>query len=271
MVVRKSPDEIARMAVAGALLAEVNEVLHESLTAGMTTQDLEDIAQEEIRKRDAKPSFPTVVGWSHALCVSIGAEIVHGIPSRSRVVRDGDLVSLDCGLIVDGYHSDAACTWTVGNPPGGERERELSDTTYDAMWAGIRALAVGNRLGDVSHAIQSTAERRGFGVIAEHNGYYIGGHGIGTSLHEEPMILGRGRPGRGMRLKPGLVFAIEPMLCTGTPSFRVRPDGWTLVTLDGSPAAHWEHTVAITEDGPWVLTARRGEEARPAPMSAVAV
>jgi methionyl aminopeptidase len=266
MVVRKSPDEIERMAVAGALLAEVNEVLHESLTAGMTTQDLEDIAQEEIRKRDAKPSFPTVDGWSHALCVSIGPEIVHGIPSPYRVVRDGDLISLDCGLVVDGFHSDAACTWTVGDVHGSE----LSDTTNDAMWAGIRALAVGNRLGDVSHAIQSVAERRGFGVIAEHDGYYIGGHGIGTSLHEEPMILGRGRPGRGMRLKPGLVFAIEPMLCAGKPAFRLRPDGWTLVTLDGSLAAHWEHTVAITEDGPWVLTARPGEEAHPAPISAVA-
>jgi methionyl aminopeptidase len=265
MVVRKSQDEIERMAIAGALLSEVNEVLRESLRAGMTTQDLEDIAQDEIAKRDAKPSFPTVGGWHHALCVSIGPEIVHGTPSSRIVVRDGDLVSIDCGLIVDGFHSDAACTWTVGGCAS-----ELSDVTYAAMWAGISALAVGNRLGDVSHAIQTTAERAGYGVIAEHNGYYIGGHGIGTSLHEDPMVLGRGRPGRGMRLRPGLVFAIEPMLCAGSPEFRVRADGWTLVTLDGSPAAHWEHTVAITEDGPWVLTARPGEAVRPAPSISLA-
>jgi len=264
MVVRKNPDEIRQMAIAGALLAEVNEVLRESLQVGMSTQDLEDIALRAIAERGAKPSFTTVPGWFHALCVSIGPEIVHGIPAKRRLIRDGDLVSIDCGLVYDGYHADAACTWPVGRVDA-EAQR-LSRTTYASMEAGIAALTVGNRLGDVSHAIQSTAEAGGFGVIAEHNGYYIGGHGIGTSLHEEPMVLGRGRPGRGLRIKPGLVFAIEPMLCTGDPAFRLLADGWTLRTLDGSLAAHWEHTVAVTEDGPWVLTARPGEEARPAPV-----
>lgn len=260
MVVRKSPDEIQQMAVAGRLLAEVNEELREALRPGMTTQDLEDVAQAGIAARGATPSFSTVPGWHHALCVSIGSEIVHGIPSPRRVIGDGDLVSIDCGLVYDGFHADAACTW-IASANADPAAQRLSAVTYAATWAGIAALVVGNRLGDVSHAIQSTAETHGYGVIAEHNGYWIGGHGIGTSLHEEPMLLGRGRPGRGMRLKPGLVFAIEPMLCDGDPAFRVQADGWTLSTLDGSLAAHWEHTVAITEDGPWVLTARDGEVA----------
>jgi methionyl aminopeptidase len=175
-------------------------------------------------------------------------------------LRTGDVISLDCGVIYEGYHSDSACTWVVGGSGyADERTRMLIDATYEALWAGIGALRPGQRLGDVSHAIESVAGRYGVGVVAEHDGYYIGGHGIGRQMHEDPMILGRGRPGRGMRLRPGLVFAIEPMFCLGRPSFWVAEDDWTLTTVDGSVAAHWEHTVAVTEDGPWVLSSRPGE------------
>ena len=193
---------------------------------------------------------------------------MHGIPSDRVRLRRGDVLSIDCGLVYDGFHADASCTWIVGGDRHAtEATRRLVDGVYAATWAGIAALSPGNRIGDVSYAIQTAAEQYGLGVIYEHNGAMIGGHGIGTSLHEDPMLPGRGRPGRGMRLRPGLVFAIEPMVCLGAPAFRMLDDGWTLRTVDGSLAAHWEHTVAVTEDGPWVLTARAGEEARPAPIT----
>lgn len=260
MVIQKTPDEIELMARAGAVLAEVHEELRAAVRPGISTADLDAVAAAAIEARGAAPSFLGHEGYPATLCASVNAEIVHGIPTRRPVLRAGDVLSLDCGVIVDGYHSDAACTWVVGGRScADQRTIALIDGVYEAIWRGIEALRPGNRLGDVSYAIGSAADRRGLGVVAEHDGYYIGGHGIGRHLHEDPMVLGRGRPGRGMRLRPGLVFAIEPMFTLGSPAFRVLPDGWTLRTVDDSLAAHWEHTVAVTEDGPRVLTARPGE------------
>jgi methionyl aminopeptidase len=265
MVVQKTPDEIELMARAGEILAAVNDALREAMQPGMTTADLDAVAAHEIASRGGEPGFLGMYDYPAATCISINDEIVHGIPSRTRRIRTGDVVSVDCGVIYEGYHSDAACTWVAGGRTEADvRTLELIDATYEALRLGIAALRPGGRLGDVSYAIGTVAERHGFGVIAEHDGHYIGGHGIGRDLHEDPMILGRGRPGRGMRLRPGLVFAIEPMFVLGRPGFRQGADGWTLSSLDGSIAAHWEHTVAVTESGPRVLTARPGESFAPA-------
>jgi methionyl aminopeptidase len=262
MVIQKTPDEIQLMARSGAILAQVLDVLRDAARPGVTTAELDAIAAAEIAARGAKPSFLGYRGYPATLCTSIGAQIVHAIPSPRVRLRAGDLLSLDCGVIYEGYHSDSARTLVVGGPEhASEPTRRLIDATHEALWAGIAALRPGQRLGDVSYAIDSVAQRYGCGVIAEHDGYYVGGHGIGRQLHEDPMVLGRGRPGRGMRLRPGLVFAIEPMFTLGEPGFRLADDGWTLSTVDGSVAAHWEHTVAVTESGPRVLTARPGEQA----------
>jgi methionyl aminopeptidase len=259
MVVQKTPDEIELMAQAGEILAAVHEVLREAVEPGVTTADLDAIATEEIARRGGEPGFRGLYGFPSATCVSIGDEIVHGVPSRRRL-RRGDVVSVDCGVLYQGYHSDAACTWVAGGRSAAdERTTELIDATYEALWRGIAALRPGGRLGDVSYAIGSVAQRHGLGVIAEHDGHRVGGHGIGRELHEDPMILGHGRPGRGLRLRPGLVFAIEPMFVLGEPGFRDGADGFVLRSLDGSTAAHWEHTVAVTPGGPRVLTARPGE------------
>jgi methionyl aminopeptidase len=262
MVVQKSPQEIELMARAGEILAAVHEALREAVQPGVTTADLDAVAAAEIAARGGRPGFLGTYDYPAATCVSVNDEIVHGIPSRGRRLRAGDVVSVDCGVLYEGYHSDAACTWVAGGRErADERTLELIDGTYEALWRGIAALRPGSRLGDVSYAIGSVAERHGLGVIAEHDGHRIGGHGIGRELHEDPMVLGRGRPGRGMRLRPGLVFAIEPMFVLGTVGWRQGSDGWTLSSLDGSTAAHWEHTVAVTEAGPRVLTARPGEAA----------
>jgi methionyl aminopeptidase len=261
MVVQKSPDEIELMAQAGAILAAVHEVLREAVHPGMSTADLDAVAADAIAARGGEPGFLGTYDYPATICASVNDEIVHGIPSTRRRLRTGDVVSVDCGVRYEGYHSDSACTWVVGGREHADpRTLELIDGTYEALWRGIAALQPGNRLGDVSHAIGSTAARYNLGVVAEHDGHYVGGHGIGRELHEDPMVLGQGRPGRGMRLRPGLVFAIEPMFVLGTPGWHQGADGWALISLDGSHAAHWEHTVAVTEDGPLVLTARPGEQ-----------
>ena len=265
MVVQKTPQEIELMARAGEILAAVHEALREAVQPGMTTADLDAVAVEEIAARGGAPGFLGTYGYPAATCISINDEIVHGVPSGKRRIRAGDVVSVDCGVLWEGYHSDAACTWVAGGrEQADERTLELIDGSYEALWRGIGALRPGCRLGDVSHAIGTVAERHGLGVVAEHDGHYVGGHGIGRDLHEDPMVLGTGRPGRGMRLRPGLVFAIEPMFVLGSPAWRQQADGWTLSSLDGSLAAHWEHTVAVTAEGPRVLTARPGEAVLPA-------
>jgi methionyl aminopeptidase len=263
MVVRKTPEEIERMARAGAMLARVHEMLRDAVRPGVTTAELDRRAEREIRALGGVPSFLGYRGYPATLNTSVGAEIVHGIPSERVRLRRGDVVSVDCGVYLDGFHSDSACTYVVGGDEHATDDvRRLVTATYEALWAGIAHLQVGRRLGDVSAAIGAVGDRNGCGVVADHDGHSIGGHGVGRLLHEDPVVLGRGRPGRGMRLRPGLVFAIEPMFTLGSAAFRTLADGWTVVTADGRPASHWEHTVAVTDDGPWVLTARADEPNR---------
>jgi len=264
MVIRKTPDEIEQMARAGAILAQVHEVLRDAVRPGISTADLDRLAAREIRARGGRPSFLGYRGYPATINASLNEEIVHGIPAQDRRLRSGDVLTVDCGVLLDGFHSDSACTWVVGGdghaPPD---VLELIEATRTALWRGIEQLRFGRRAGDVSAAIAAVADERGYGVVADHDGWQLGGHGIGRSLHEDPLLLNRGRPGRGLRIRPGLVFAVEPMFTLGAPAFRTLADGWTVVAIDGSPAAHWEHTVAVTDDGPWVLTARPGEPVRP--------
>ncbi len=269
MVTRKSPAEIELMAAAGRVLAAVHELLAGVAQPGVTTGELDRIAELQILRCGALPSFKGYRGYPATLNTSINDQIVHAIPSDDVTLRTGDVLSIDGGVLLDGYHADSAWTTIVGGRhcvP--DAVADLVDDTREAMWRGITALVVGNRLGDVSAAIGEVGSARGYGVIAEHDGHVLGGHGIGRRLHEDPFILNCGRPGRGMRLKPGLVFAIEPMFTLGAPAWRTMQDGWTTETLDGQIAAHWEHTVAVTVDGPVVLTARADEAERSAALLA---
>lgn len=258
MIIRKSRDEIATMARAGAVVARAHEAVAEAVRPGMTTADLDRIAEEVIAGQGATPSFKGYRGFPATLCTSVNHEVVHGIPSGQRVLEEGDVVSVDCGAVVDGFHGDAAVTWVVGGPDACDDDtRDLIDETRRALWAGLRACDVGNHLGDIGAAIAAVARDHGRGVV---RGYT--GHGIGRALHEDPSVPNHGRPGSGMRLSAGLVLAVEPMFSAGRPEVEERADGWTVATLDGSTTAHWEHTVAITPDGPWVLTARSDEPDR---------
>ena len=260
MVLRKTPAEIQRMAAAGAALAAVHREVRRLIIAGVTTAELDRAAESAIRSRGGRPSFKGYHGYPATLNTSINDQIVHAIPSDEVRLRDGDVLTVDCGVVLDGFHSDAARTYVVGGdehaPPA---VRRMIADTYEALRRGITQLQVGNRLGAVSAAIGEYGEECGYGVVADHDGRSIGGHGIGRQLHEGPFIANRGRRDRGLRLRPGLVFAIEPMFTLGSPAWRVLDDGWTTVTCDGALAAHWEHTVAITEDGPRVLTAQPDE------------
>ena len=246
----KRPAEIERMRSAGAVLVGILDVLRRELRPGTSTADLDDIAERMIRDAGAVPSFkgygsdPPFPG---SICVSLNDEVVHGIPSPRRRLTDGDLVSVDIGCIVDGWHADCARTWTVGRVP--REVRELIDSTQRAMEAGIAAAIPGNRIGDVGHAIESVARGGGYGVVRP-----FVGHGIGTSMHEEPQVPNYGKPGTGLRIETGMCFAIEPMLNLGRDEVVVEADGWTVRTVDGSPSAHFENTIAVTDAGPDVLT-----------------
>lgn len=260
MVLRKTPQEIEQMAAAGRMLAGVHDALRPAAQPGVTTAELDAYAESLIRARGGVPSFVGYNGYPATLNTSRNNQIVHAIPSPHVELQRGDVLTIDCGVVLDGFHADAACTWIVGGDEhASDAVRRLVADTYEALWRGIAQLQVGNRLGDVSAAIGEFGTRRGYGVVADHDGRSIGGHGIGRHLHEDPFVANRGRRGRGLRLKPGLVFAIEPMFTLGSPAWRVLDDGWTTVSGDGSIAAHWEHTVAVTEDGPWVLSARQEE------------
>lgn len=245
----KSPAEIEVMREAGRITASVLRVVGEAVAPGRTTRELDEIAAEHIRKEGAKPAFLGYRGFPATLCVSVNDEVVHGIPGKRRL-REGDIVSVDCGVIVDGYYGDAAMTFPVGHVS--EEARRLMDVTREALEAAIARCRPGMRLGDVGNAVQTVVERAGFSVVRE----YVG-HGIGRSMHEEPQVPNFGRAGTGMTLKPGTVLAIEPMVNAGGYAVRSLDDGWTVVTADGSLSAHFEHTVAITEDGPSVLTLER--------------
>lgn len=252
MIIYKSPEEIAKMRAAGRIVAGTIDRVLAKVRVGVTTAELDEVAETYIREQGATPSF---LGYGQppfpaSICTSINDEIVHGIPSTKRTVKDGDLVKLDFGAIWQGFHADSAVTVIVGDAHSAEAEK-LVRVTEDALEAGISQIRAGGRLSDVGAAVQQVAEGAGFSVVRE----YVG-HGIGRSLHEDPQIPNYGEPGRGPQLKPGLVVAVEPMVNAGGWETRVLTDDWTVVTDDGTLSAHFEHTIAVTEDGPEILTAR---------------
>jgi methionyl aminopeptidase len=250
MIILKSPDEVAKMRVAGGIVAETIDTVLAAVEPGVSTADLDVVAEAFIRERKATPSFKGYRGFPASICASLNEEVVHGIPSPKRILKEGDVLSLDFGAIWDGYHADSAVTVFVGEPASAEAEK-LVRVTEEALEAGISQIRPGGRLSDISHAVQQVVEGAGFSVVRE----YVG-HGVGRSLHEDPQIPNYGLPGRGPELRPGLVVAVEPMVTMGDWKTRVLADDWTVVTADGSLAAHFEHTIAITEDGREVLTAR---------------
>lgn len=257
MIELKSPREIALMRRGGHILAEVVERLRASVKPGMSTLEIDEDVEEFIRSRGARPAFKGYRGFPATVCISINEEVVHGIPSAHRRVKEGDIVGLDLGCIVEGYYADCAFTLPIGEVPA--RVQELLEATRQSLDAGIAECRSGRRLSDVSHAIQRHVEGHGFSVVRA-----FVGHGIGRALHEEPQVPNFGDPGRGPQLKPGMVLAIEPMVTMGSWEVRILDDGWTAVTKDGSLAAHFEHTIAVTESGPEVLTSKSGGSAQAA-------
>jgi methionyl aminopeptidase len=254
----KSPEQVLVMRRAGLVVADTLDAVREAARPGTTTADLDAVGDRVIRRAGATPSFLGYYGFPATLCLSVNDEVVHGIPGP-RVLEAGDLLSVDCGAVVDGWHGDSAISLIV---PGGDNDPEderLVATTERALWAGIAALVVGGHLGDVGAAVEDEVDDA-FGIV---EGYV--GHGIGTAMHQPPEVLNHRTRERGPRLKRGLCVAVEPMLVRGSPETRVLPDDWTVVTADGSRAAHWEHSVALTDAGPWVLTARDGGRAGLAP------
>jgi methionyl aminopeptidase len=251
----KTPEQIALMRKAGLVVGETLELMRRTVKAGMTTGELDAIAEDHIRASGATPSFKGYHGFPGSLCVSVNDEVVHGIPG-DRVINEGDVVSIDCGAIVDGWHGDAATTVAVGEVPG--QVRELIRVTEEAMWRGIAAATLGGRVTDISHAVETYVRSQGsFGILED----YVG-HGIGSAMHQPPNVPNYGRPGRGPRLVRGLALAVEPMVVLGSSDTRVLADDWTVVTEDGSWAAHSENTFTLTERGAWVLTALDGGEAK---------
>lgn len=254
-VTLKSRSQIERMAEAGRLVGDALDAIGQAIRPGITPLELDAIAADVIHSRGGVASFIGVPGplapFAHTVCVSIDDEVVHGVPD-GRVIREGQLVSVDCGAIVDGWHGDAARTWLVGEVS--DDARRLSAATREAMLAGVAASLPGRSLEDVAGAIEDVGVAHGYGIVRA----YVG-HGIGNEMHEEPQVTNYRTGRRGRRIEPGLCIAIEPMFTLGGHETRVKPDGWTVATADGSLAAHWEHTIAITEDGPRILTLGRDE------------
>ena len=242
MIILKTPDEIAVMAKASRVVAEALEVLMRAVRAGITTDELDRLAESEIRSRGAVPAFKGYRNYPKTLCASVNEQVVHGIPSK-RVLKEGDIIGLDLGAIVGGFYGDSAVTVPVG--PIDEKTAHLVRVTKEALSLGIEQAVVGKRLSDISHAVQRHVEAAGYSVVTE-----FVGHGIGRQLHEEPQVPNYGKPGQGPRLQPGMVLAIEPMVNMGGPAVRVLEDRWTAVTADGSLSAHFEHTIAIQPSGP---------------------
>ncbi|QRP45373.1 type I methionyl aminopeptidase [Amycolatopsis sp. FDAARGOS 1241] len=254
MIEVKSPGELQAMRAAGLVVAKTLAAVRERAQVGVSTAELDELAEQTIRDAGAVPSFKGYHGFPASICASVNEQIVHGIPSGRQVLADGDLISVDCGAILDGWHGDSAVTLAIGAVS--DADLALSAATEKAMWAGIEAVRADGRLTDISFAVQTAAEKAGrdngveYGMILEY-----GGHGIGRQMHMDPFLPNVGKPGKGPRLKVGMALAIEPMLTSGGGETVELEDGWTVVTADGSRASHWEHTVAVTEDGPWVLTA----------------
>ncbi|MEE8603168.1 type I methionyl aminopeptidase [Euzebya tangerina] len=265
MIIRKSPAELEIMARSGKIIADMHELVAEAVKPGVSTGELDRLAEDYIRAQNAVPAFLGYGGdgsripFPGTLCASVNDEIVHGIPSRERILEEGDLFKVDAGCVLEGYYSDSACTWMVGGEDAVPPEvAELVRVTREGLWAGLVEAKVKRRIGDISSAVQRVGERFGYGIVQE----YVG-HGVGRSLHEDPQVPNHGRAGRGPKMAAGLVLAVEPMFNLGTEDTVTLEDEWTVVTADGGLSAHWEHTVAITPDGPWVLTARSDETAHP--------
>ncbi|HET7736871.1 MAG TPA: type I methionyl aminopeptidase [Nocardioidaceae bacterium] len=269
MIQIKTDAEVALMRAAGLVVGTTLERLREAAVPGVTTLELDRLAESSIRDAGAVPSFkgyqphPSIPPFPGSICASVNDEIVHGIPGK-RTLRDGDVISIDCGAILDGWHGDAAITVAVGEVP--DEVRELMRVCEESMWRGFAAARLGGRVSDISHAVETYTRSQGeYGIVEEY-----GGHGIGTEMHQEPHVLNYGRPGRGPKLVRGLVLAVEPMLTLGSQHTRELDDHWTVVTADGRASAHFEHTFTLTEDGPWVLTALDGGQARLADLGVTA-
>jgi len=247
-IVCKSQSEIDKMRRSGRIVRQVLEAAKELVAPGVSTMDLERVAERKIRDLGAKPAFKGYYDYPCVLCTSVNDEIVHGIPSERRVLKAGDIVSLDCGVVLDGYYGDAAITVPVGEPISPELQK-LIEVTRQSLVLGIEAARAGNTVGDIGAAVQKHVEAHGFSVVRE-----FVGHGIGTRLHEDPQVPNFGKPGHGDRLRSGMVLAIEPMVNMGGPGTRVLDDKWTAVTEDGSYSAHFEHCIAVTKNGPMILT-----------------
>jgi methionyl aminopeptidase len=243
----KTPAEIEKMRRSGQILRQVHEAIRPLVVAGATTMDLEKVANAKIDSFGAKAAFKGYHGFPAALCTSLNEQVVHGMPSEKTVLKDGDILSIDCGVVVDGFYSDCAVTYAIGKQSA-KTERLLA-ITKASLEAAIQCAVPGGRLFDISATVQEMCEAEGFGVVKE-----FVGHGIGKAMHEDPQLPNYGTRGKGPRLKAGMVLAIEPMINAGKADVKVLKDGWTAVTLDGSYSAHFEHTVAITKDGPLVLT-----------------
>lgn len=253
MIVRKSKADIEKMRLAGQIVADVHRELRDVLKPGMNTLELDRLAEARIRKAGAIPTFKGYPGhttpFPASLCISINEEVVHGIPSANRILHEGDIISIDCGATLDGYVGDSACTLIVGSAT--DEVRLLVERTRESLYKGIAASMPDNRVGDIGHAVESHVRPFGYGVVEDYCG-----HGVGRRLHEEPQVPNYGIPGTGKRLKAGWCIAIEPMVNLGTHETIELDDKWTVITADRKPSAHWEHSIAITEAGPLILTSR---------------
>ena len=255
MIVCRSTAELERMREAGRLVGEVLAELASMVAPGITTADLDAVAERRILDAGATPAFKGYHGYPATICASVNDEVIHGIPSKTRVLEDGDVISIDVGASMAGYFGDSAVTLPVGHVS--DEAAALLRVTEESLFKAIEQVRVGSRVSDISHAVQQHVERHGFSVVRE-----FVGHGIGQRMHEEPQVPNYGEPGRGPRLAEGMVFAIEPMVNAGKASVKVLADGWTAVTRDGSLSAHFEHTVAVTDGEAWILTARPGSPSR---------
>lgn len=247
MIVLKTSRELALMREAGRISQRALREAGKAVEPGVSTWELDKIVKNYIEKAGAKPSFLGYGGFPASACISVNHVVIHGIPSKKQILKEGDIVSIDVGACLNGFHGDNAWTFPCGDVS--KEAQDLMDATRESLFAGIAAALKGARLGDIGHAVQEYVEARSYSVVRD-----FVGHGVGTSLHEDPSVPNYGKPGRGVRLTPGMVIAIEPMINAGTKSVRVLEDGWTTVTTDGSLSAHFEHTVAITPDGPVILT-----------------
>ncbi len=247
MIVLKNGRELKIMREACRISAEALKLAGSAVESGVTTAELDRIAEKYILSQGAKPNFKNYNGYPATACISINNEVIHGIPSKKRVIKAGDIVSIDLGAVFEGYHGDNAATFACGDIS--EEAKRLIDTTRESLYEGIAAAVSGGRLGDIGAAVQQYVEKRGYSVVRQ-----FVGHGIGTHLHEAPEVPNFGTQGRGIRLMPGMTLAIEPMINAGHYDVKVMPDGWTVLTKDGSLSAHFEHTIVITPEGPQIMT-----------------